>query len=179
MNFLGVFFLSRIKELIAPLWLSWCPFFTGRPRRPSSTLASFQTLPTWEDAPCIIDKECLGKHPEWVSAVRQLQCGTPSASQAQSWRGTSRGTNTSSYFVCRQAAPDEFCVLGHRWPTPLMSRPREPRYPWQPLSHTSRDRPPLSSSVIMTIYRSRPLVPDVFVLHSGCDEAETSHITCM
>lgn len=38
---------------------------------------------------------------------------------------------------------------------------------------------PASSSVIMTIYRPSPLVPDVFVLHFCYDEAQMSYITRM
>lgn len=38
---------------------------------------------------------------------------------------------------------------------------------------------PVSSSVIMTIYRPSALVPDVFVLHLCYDEAQMSYITCI
>lgn len=37
----------------------------------------------------------------------------------------------------------------------------------------------VSSSVIMTIYRPTPLVPDVFVLHFCYDEAQMSYITSL
>ncbi len=116
--------------------------------------------PMWVDASCIIDKVCLGKL-EWVFAVGVLQRGRRQAhklkakashvvcavfvmvqTQADSvilWSSGARVCimwtvlRTSLASLHQPPGPDT------KWSTPFMLRPWEPRYLWQPLSHTSWD----------------------------------------